>query len=137
MATVQIPLFQLSSPAPRQKRLPDISRRKTHGNPQSELANSRIHSRKSDWYPVILAEARRNREAGITLAEFVDKWNRDHRGDRPFHKISPNDVSGRFTELGESQKITRAKNADGTTVTRGSRHGIWFLPEFAPKDGAQ
>jgi hypothetical protein len=137
MATMQIPLFHLVSPSPRQKRLPDMSRRKTHDNAQSAAANARIHSGKSDWYPVILAEARRHREAGITLAEFVEKWNRDHRLDKPFHKISPNDVSGRFSELGERRDLVRAKNADGSTVTRGSRHGIWFLPEFAPKAGAR
>jgi hypothetical protein len=137
MGSAQITLFEISPRAARQQKLPDPSRGKHHGNQQSEDANKRIHERKSDWYPVILSEARLRREVGITLAEFVEKWNRDHRFDRPYHKITPNDVSGRFTELGEAKRLVRVELPSGRFMTRGGRHAIWFLPPFAPEAGAQ
>lgn len=77
-----------------------------------------------------LKAVKQSGKCGLTLLEFVAQVNRERRTQGVRVEISPNDVSGRFTELGDEQKIYRVMREDKPEkrLTRDGA-GVWRAVE--------
>ena len=103
----------------------------------SRAAYERIKGRTGEWYLPIYEAAVGMADMGITLLEFVAKTNQRLAGKGFHHRVTPNDISGRFTELGRGVtvetaagprflKLQRLMRADGSRECRDGA-GVWVV----------
>ena len=98
------------------------SRRRRVSEP-SRIARERIepevvNDRERVYHAVVRAGA-----AGMTLLEFVAEENRRRRAEGDYRMANPNDFSGRFTELGDEERLTRLMAGDKRMMRDGA--GVW------------